>query len=141
MFNKTAKVPTIVLWVVSVLSVLVLIGYLTKILSLDLFLVWAYVLVIASTVAVLFYPMIQLFTNLQALKNFAIVVGIFGALVFGAYALADGTPSGALANLDPDEMPSAQTLKFADTGIYMSYFLLAIAVVGIVFSEISKRFK
>lgn len=140
MFDKTAKLPTIVLWVVASLSVLVLLGYLFNVISLDFFLGWSYVLVITSTIAVLFYPVIQLFTSFKAFKNFAMIVVIFGVLVLAAYGLADDTPIASLT-MDADELPSAGTLKFADAGIYLSYFLMAIAVVGIIYSEVSKRFK
>lgn len=85
--------------------------------------------------------MIQLFTSFKAFKRFALVVVGFALLVFGAYLLADDTMIASLAELNPDEIPSASTLKFADTGIFLSYFLLALAVVGIVYSEVSKRFK
>ena len=142
MFDKTAKIPKILLWIVMTLSVLVLLGYLFVFdaeIKEDIFIRWGYVLFACTTVIALIFPLIQVFTNKKALKNLAIVLVGFAVLIVAAYALADDTPLTVLDIDNPDNVPSV--LKFAGTGLYLTYFLLGLAVVGILFSEISNRFK
>lgn len=142
MFDKTARIPKILLWIVMTLSVLVLLGYLfvfDKEVKVDIFITWGYILFALSTITALVFPFMQVFTNAKALKSLALVLVLFAVLVFGAYVLADDTPLTSLDIDNPDNVPSV--LKFAGTGLYMTYFLLGIAVFGILFSEISKRFK
>ena len=142
MFDKTAKIPKILLWIVMTLSVLVLLGYLFVFdaeVKEDLFIGWGYVLFACTTVIALIFPLMQVFTNKKALKNLAIVLVGFAVLIVAAYALADDTPLTVLDIDNPDNVPSV--LKFAGTGLYLTYFLLGLAVVGILFSEISNRFK
>jgi len=139
MFDKTTKIPRILLFAVMGVSILVLIGYLAGIIGVDGFIGWSYVLLGGSSILAIVFPFMNLFTNIQALKRVGITVIGFAILIGGAYAFASDTPIASIAIDHADNIPSK--LKFAGTGLFMTYFLLAISVGGILFSEISKKFK
>lgn len=110
--------------------------------TLDMFIGWAYVLIGLAAAAAIIPSLIQLVTQPKNAVKTVISIGIVVALILVAYAMADGTvfTTAQLPGYDgPDNVP--ETLKFADTMIYTTYFLLAGAILSIIYVEVSNIFK
>jgi len=110
--------------------------------SLNLFLGWAYVLIGIAAAAAIIPSIVQLFTRPQNAVKSAISIVVLAVFVLIAYALSDGTP------FTPKQLPAydgsdnvPSMLKFGDTMIFTTYFLLAGAVLSIIYAEVSKIFK
>ncbi len=137
---KLSKITTITLWVLMVISVLLLVLYRgTETLTEESMIVWSYFLLGVATVFAIGFPLLQLFTNPKGLKNILIAVVGLGALVLISYALADNTPFTGVGSDIAANTPEVQ--KFAGSSIILTYFLLGLAVVAVLFSEVSKSFK
>ncbi len=110
--------------------------------SLDMFIGWAYVLIGLAAAVAIIPSIIQLVTQPKNAVKTLISLVVVGVVVFVAYSLSDGTvfTSDQLPGYDgADNVPA--TLKFADTMIYTTYFLLVGAIISIVYVEVSKVFK
>ncbi len=110
--------------------------------ALDMFIGWAYVLIGLATAAAVIPSLIQLITQPKNAVKTLISLGVVAVIVFIAYSMADGTvfTSTQLPGYEgADNVPG--TLKFADTMIYTTYFLLAGAILSIFYVEVSKIFK
>jgi len=106
---------------------------------LDLFIGWAYVLIGIAVVAAVVPAVIQMVTQPKnAVKSLISIVAI-AVLVLIAYSLSDGTPMNLIGYEGTDNVPSM--LKFADTLIFTTYFLLAAAIISIIYAEVAKVFK
>ncbi len=110
--------------------------------TLDMFIGWAYVLIGLAAAAAIIPSVIQLVLQPKNAIKTLVSLGVVAVLVFVAYSMADGTvfTSAQLPGYEGhDNVPG--TLKFADTMIYTTYFLLAGAILSIVYVEVSKIFK
>jgi len=106
---------------------------------LDMFLYWAYILIGIATAAALIFPIMKLAANPKdAVKTLISVIAI-AVFVFIAYKLSDGTPLDLPGYTGKDNVEG--TLKFADTMIFTTYFLMAGAILSIVYAEVSKALK
>ncbi|MBN2758606.1 MAG: hypothetical protein JXR51_15660 [Bacteroidales bacterium] len=107
--------------------------------TLDVFMYWAYLLFGIAAVSAVIFPIVRLFTRpKEAIKSLisVVVIAVFIAI---AYSLSDGTILHLPGYDGPDNVPG--TLKFADTMIFTTYFLLVVAVLSIVYAEVSKALK
>lgn len=106
----------------------------------DIALIWAYILLLITSIAAIVFPLIALFSNPRGLIRLAVVFVGAAALVGIAYLLASGTPieitgySGT-SNSDP------ATLKMVDTTLFVTYMLFGIGLLSILYSIISRAFK
>lgn len=93
---------------------------------------------IAGAAVVLFF-ILSAVTNLEVLKSMLIaLVGI--AVVGGAgYMLASDTLNTGLEKIM--ELPEPRVLKLSGAGLISTYILLAVAVLSILVSEVTKIFK
>ncbi len=105
----------------------------------DIFIGWAYVLIIVGALAALIPAIFQMVTQPKNAVKSVISIAIVAVIVLIAYALSDGTPLDLPAYEGADNVPP--TLKFADTMLFTMYFLLAGAIVSIIYAEIAKVFK
>ncbi len=98
----------------------------------DVALYIGYVLVILCTVFAIVLPLISAFSNPKGLLK--PVVGFVGliAIVSIGYVLADGTAMGDA---------SSNISKWVGGVIVAMYLLIGAAIVGIIYSEVSKVFK
>lgn len=106
---------------------------------LDLFIGWAYVLIGIAVVAAIVPAVIQIVTQPKNAVKSLISVAVVAVFVLIAYSLSDGTPMNLIGYEGSDNVPSM--LKFADTLIFTTYFLLAGAIISIIYAEIAKVFK
>lgn len=93
-----------------------------------------YILLAVATVAAVVFPIIQFAQNPKNAKGALIGVGALIVVIAIAYVLAsDNNPS----NMEI----SASAAKQVGTGLYAFYFLSAVAIVAVVYSEVAKLFK
>lgn len=107
----------------------------------DFALRWAYLLVALTAIASLLFPLVYLFTNMKALIRVLVVIAGTAALFLIAYfVFADGTPIKITGYLGTDNADPG-VLKMVGTAIYLTYTLFGLAILSIVYSEVSKMFK
>lgn len=93
-----------------------------------------YILLAVATLAAVVFPIIQVAQNPKNLKGALIGLGALVAVLAISYVLAsDNNPS----NMEI----SASAAKQVGTGLYAFYLLAGVAVVAVIYSEVSKLFK
>lgn len=143
------KISTIVLYVLAAISVILAILFFAGGNVLDatgaptdepvftaLNLTWAYVLFIGATALTFLFSLYYIITHPKALKGALISLAAAAVLVIIAYFLASDAPVGGRGA----EEITTSTLKWVGTGLYVTYILGGIAIVGIVVSEIYRAF-
>ena len=96
------------------------------------FLIWGGILMVIATVITLLFSFMNILSNPKSIKNAIIVIAIAGVLVLVCrFLLATAKPIPSL-NVET----TASTLKWVDTGLYITYILGGVAFLGIIFSEI-----
>lgn len=97
----------------------------------DIGLYASYVLIILCAVAAVVIPLVQSFGDPKSLIKSAIGLVALVVVFFISYALADSDAPGA----------TATTAKLVGAGIITMYILFIGALVGIVYTEVSKMIK
>jgi hypothetical protein len=107
--------------------------------GIDILLLWAFALLVAAIVVSIVFPLISLVKDPKKGIKSLIALGIFSFFVLLAYLFSDGTPLNMQSYTSQGNVP--ETLILADTLIYTAYFMLALAFLSILFSEIWKLFR
>ena len=104
---------------------------------LDIGLYGLYALLFVAVAAAIIFPLIQSFQNPSGLLKSGIAVGVVLVLFGISYALSGSelTRSAIAAGL------SESTVKLIGAGLTMFYIVFVLAVVGLIYSEISKALK
>ena len=105
----------------------------------DSFIIYAYILLGITIFTTIFFSFRNFVLNPKGLKNSLIALAIGVVLIGIAALLADNTVLDLPHYKGKDNVP--RTLFLTDVGLYAGYFLLLLAFVAIIFSEISKYFK
>jgi TRAP-type C4-dicarboxylate transport system permease small subunit len=103
------------------------------------FIFYAYLLLSVVVLITLFFSIRNLVLNPKGLKLALVAVGIGAILVVIAALLADDTVLNLPHYKGKDNVP--RTLLWTDIGLYVAYFLAAIAFIAIIYSEVAKYFK
>lgn len=103
------------------------------------FILYAYILTAITIALTLFFSIRNLVLNPKGLKMALVALGIGAVLVIIAAFMADDTVLNLPHYKGKDNVP--RTLLWTDIGLYVAYFLAALALVAIVYSEIAKYFK
>ena len=100
---------------------------------------WSYVLFIVATLGAVLFPIITLASDIKKAKSTLIGIAALAAVVGIAYVLA----SGALPTFhNAEKFNITESIsKNVGTMLYTTYLLGAIAVIGILFTAVSKSFK
>lgn len=106
---------------------------------LDLFIGWAYVLIGIAAVAAIVPAIIQMVSQPKNAVKSLISIAVIAVFVIIAYSMSDGTPMNLIGYEGPYNVPG--TLKIADTMLFTMYFLLAAAIISIIYAEVAKVFK
>lgn len=151
--TKYSKILTILLWVILGISAVLIASLMVNISDdnadpvmggwINSNIVWAYILMVAGAVIALLSGVFQMVTNFSSSKKGLIALAGFAVVAVISYLLAsDAIPqffgvekfiaSGAL---------NAQIAKMIDTGLIVTYLLLGIAVLSIIWSSVSQVFK
>ncbi len=103
------------------------------------FIFYTYILIGITLLLTIFFSLRNLILNPKGLKMSLIALGIGVVLVIIAALLADDTVLNLPHYKGEGNVP--RTLLWTDIGLYVAYFLLALAIIAILYSEISKYFK
>ncbi len=152
MSDKIRKIISIILYVLMGISlVLVVLFYFGKLvpgtegtnmeepLITGKILIWAAILIILTAGLAVIFPIMHLISNPKSTKNSLFVILGVAILIFIAYSLASSEVLEIPGYTGIDNVPGP--LKFTGTGLFLTYILAGLAVLSILFSEISKYFK
>ena len=152
MSDKIRKIISIILYVLMGISlVLVIMFYFGKVVPgtegtnmeepviTGKILIWAAILVLLTAGLAVVFPIMHLISNPKSAKQFLFVLLGVAILIFIAYSLASNEVLEIPGYTGKDNVPG--TLKFVGTGLFLTYILSGLAVLSILFSEISNYFK
>jgi glucan phosphoethanolaminetransferase (alkaline phosphatase superfamily) len=108
----------------------------------DVFIIWAYILIIIAAAAAVIPAVIQMVTQPKNAVKSVLSIVLLGAVVLIAYLMSDGTPftTEQMPGYEgSDNIPSKMIL--GDTMLFTMYFLLAGGVISIIYAEVAKVFK
>ena len=137
------KLPKIALWVLFLISIVITVLYVINIKSENLdawtytYLNWAYVTVGLTILAIILMPILTFKQRTVKLRSILLVIGITVVLVGGSYLLAPGTPV-TLAN---GKVFEGSVVKLTDAGMYLTYILVACAVIAIIGGSVYNALK
>lgn len=104
------------------------------------FLIWAFILACIAVAFTIILPVIQMILNPKAaVKSLLGVLGI-AVVIFIAFAISSGEKLG-ITNPELMQYDVRGTLKYAGTLINSVYLLAGLAILSMIFSEVSKLFK
>jgi hypothetical protein len=105
----------------------------------DFIIRFAETLLIITAIITLVFGLLNVFSSLKALKQFALVLAGVAVLIIAAYSLASNELLLMPQYDGGDNVP--RTLKWVGTGMITTYILIGLAVLAIIYAEISKYFK
>lgn len=102
------------------------------------YIMWAYILVGIAVVFSLLFPLVNIILNPR--NAYKVLIGVAGVgLVFLlGYLLADPTP--IVGTIDNPDFSKRWVLLLADTGIYATYILFAVAIISLLYVNIKGLF-
>lgn len=103
------------------------------------FIFYTYVLIGITLLLTIFFSIRNLILNPKGLRMSLVALGIGVVLVIIAALLADDTVLNLPHYKGKGNVP--RTLFWTDIGLYVAYFLTALAIIAILYSEVSKYFK
>ena len=142
MTSKFTKILEICLLVISLIGLVVFFANnastaLATTGMLDIVLFWAYALVIAAIVLVVVLSIINMAGNKKSLKKTGILLLIAVVLIGVSYLLASGDPIA----VNMEVQPTHATLKMTDTLLNLSYALVVIALLALVWGSVRNLIK
>ncbi len=99
---------------------------------LDILLYWAYVLVVAALVLVVVMSLVNMAGNRKSLRKTGITVLIAVVLIGLSFLFASGDP----ITVNMAVQPTHATLKMTDTLLNLSYALVVIAILALVWGSV-----
>jgi len=105
----------------------------------DLVMYWSYILLAITVIATLGFAVVYVIFNFNKAKNALIGIVALAFVSLVAYLMASGaipTFHGA-SKFNITESLS----KIVGSGLYLTYLLLGLSVLGVIYTEISKSFK
>ncbi|MDD4756177.1 MAG: hypothetical protein PHG29_08860 [Prolixibacteraceae bacterium] len=151
--TKAGKIITILLWIIIIISAVLVVSLMANIsenqadptmggwINTNLF--WAYILLIFGAGVAILFALFHMVTDIHAAKKGLMAFVFLGAVLLIAYLLAsDEIPQfiGVQKYIDNGTL-TPMVAKWVDTGLYLTYILLGLAIISIVFSSISRIFK
>ncbi len=106
---------------------------------LNLFFYWIYIVAVIAVILAIGFPLINIVSNPKKGLKTLISIAIIVVLLFVAYQFADGTLLNIPGYDGPDNIPSR--LKMTDTIIFSVYAMFVVAIISVLYAEISKLFK
>ena len=95
-----------------------------------------YIVFAVALLSAVAFPAVQLFQDVK--KAITALVGVVGLAVLYllCYAVAKSEPL-----ILTDETISAETMKFVEANLFMTYITFSIALIAIIYSAVSQYFK
>ena len=106
----------------------------------DISLGWAYILVGITLLLALIFPVIYMFSNKANMIRTLGILAIAAVMIFLAYSFASDTPL-YIPGFEGTDNRDPGVLKFVDTAMFTTYFLIGLALLSILYSEVAKYFK
>jgi len=105
----------------------------------DLVMYWSYILFAISVVATLGFAIVYVIFNFSKAKNALIGIIALALISLVAYLMA----SGAIPHFHGvEKFNITESLsKLVGSGLYLTYLLLGLSILGVIYTEISKSFK
>ena len=100
--------------------------------ALDTFLYWIYALLFLALCVTLLFPLFGAFKSKKKLLRLIVLILGVVVIVGGAWLLAPGTPIETKATVAEGDF------KFADTVLFVTYFVVCAAIVALIWSAIRK---
>jgi len=108
--------------------------------KMDVALIWGYILLIISSLTAVIFPIVYTIVHPENMvRGLLVLVGI-GAMILVSYLLSSGEPLEIIGYTGSDASDPG-ILKLIDTGLIFNYFILGLALLSIVYAEISNYFK
>lgn len=151
--GKTAKIVTIVLWALIIVSTILLVSLFVNISDvktdptmgrwINSNLVWSYILVAVGAGVAILSGLFHMFTDKKAAKSGLISLGFMAAVVFVAYLLASPEipQFPGVDKFLADGTLNEKVAKLTDTGLYATYILLGLAVLSVASSAVMRLFR
>ena len=106
----------------------------------DIALYWAYILLLIAAIFALIFPIIGMFSSPAQLVRTSIGLVVVAGVLLGAYALGSGATI-PIIGYEGTDNSNPQVLKIVDMGLLTMYFILGLALLSILYAEISRYFK
>lgn len=151
--TKYSKILTIILWVILGISAVLIASLMVNISDnnadpvmggwINSNIVWAYILMVAGAAIALLAGVLQMASDFSSAKKGLLSLAGFAIVAVIAYLLAsDAIPQFfGVEKFIASGTLNAQVAKMIDTGLIVTYLLLGIAVLSIVWSSVSQIFK
>jgi peptidoglycan/LPS O-acetylase OafA/YrhL len=104
------------------------------------FIVWAYILAGIAVLFAIIFPVMQMLKNPKAAVKSLLGLLVVAVIVFVAYAVSSGEKLG-ITNPELMQYDVPGTLKYAGTLLNSVYFLAGLAILSMIYAEVSKMFK
>ncbi len=105
----------------------------------ETFLDWAKILVVAAAVIAILFEVVALVLNPRNAIRTLVSIAVLAIIALVSYALGDGTPLNLIGYTGGDNVPSM--LVMSDTFLYSTYFLFGLALLVILYTELSRLFR
>jgi small-conductance mechanosensitive channel len=151
--EKVGKIVTIILWVLLIVSAVLIVSMMVNISEneadptmgswINSNLVWSYVLLAIGAGIAILAGLFHMATDMKAAKKGLISLVFLVAVAVISYLLAsDSIPQFAgVQKFINDGTLTTQVAKMVDAGLYATYILLALAILSILFSSVTRLFK
>ncbi len=150
---KLGRILTILQWVLVAISAILVISLMVNISDVEsdpnmgswinTNLIWAYILLAFGAGAAIIAAILHTLTDKKAMKQSLISLGFLVVVAVISYLLAsDAMPTfyGVERYIENGTL-TPQISKWIGTGLYATYILLALAILGMVASSVSRLFK
>ncbi len=134
-----SKIISILSYVLLGLSALFFLLFWFDVIDVNIFIIWSYILFGIAAVSAIAFPLISLILNPKKAVRSLISVGVIGVLALISYLIASDSIPHFLGAQKFDI--SATTSRLVGTGLWAMYILGIIAVLSILYTEVSKIFK
>ncbi|WP_321346928.1 hypothetical protein [uncultured Draconibacterium sp.] len=151
--GKTAKIVTIILWALIIVSTILLVSLFVNISDVDTDptmgrwinsnLVWSYILVAVGAGVAVLSGLFHMFTDKKAAKSGLISLGFMAVVILVAYFLASPEIPQFIGvdKFLADGTLNERVAKLTDTGLYATYILLGLAVLAVASSSVMRLFR
>jgi len=134
-----SKIISILSYVLLGVSALFFLLFWFDVIDVNLFIIWSYILFGIAGVSAILFPLVSLILNPKKAVRSLISVGVLGVLALISYLIASDSIPHFIGAQKFDI--SATTSKMVGTGLWAMYILGIVAVLSILYTEVSKIFK
>ncbi|MBE5034547.1 hypothetical protein [Gallalistipes aquisgranensis] len=129
---------SIIQYILIAISVITVAMYFLGLGDVDPMLIWGYILLGIAVAAVIILPLFNLVKNPKGAVRSLVGLGIVVVLAAICYALSSDAP---VVNSAGGFFEDSAVLKISDTGLYLTYIALAVAILAAIGGEIRNAFK